>query len=133
MQISGYNFTVHYWLHFQWMNDLNHLNTDFNFVWSTSHNKKLNSVPFRLYVIDDILDNPMLCKLYVITAEHLLKSCHSVWWYHRPQYPKGDWITNIHMRIKQTTQSYANNPIKWYRQIWKCLFEIIYVVLLVQL
>lgn len=55
------------------MNDLNHLNTDFNFVWSTSHNIKLNSVPFRLYVTEDKLDNPMLCKVYVITAEHLLK------------------------------------------------------------
>ena len=38
----------------------------------------------------------------------------------------------IHMRVKHTTQSYANNPTKWYWQIWKCLFEIIYV-LLVQL
>jgi hypothetical protein len=55
------------------MNDLNDLNTNFNFVWSTSHNIKLNSVSFRLYVTDDRLDNPMLCKLYVITAEYLLK------------------------------------------------------------
>jgi len=55
------------------MNDLNDLNTNFNFVWSTSHNIKLNSVPFRLYVTDDRLDNPMLRKLYVITAEYLLK------------------------------------------------------------
>lgn len=42
-------------------------------MWSTSHNIKLNSVPFRLYVTDDRLYNPMLCKLYVITAKHLLK------------------------------------------------------------
>lgn len=72
MQISGYNFTVHYRHHFQRMNDLNHLKTDFNFLWSTSHKIKLNSVPFRLYVAEDRLDNPMLCKPYVITAEHLL-------------------------------------------------------------
>lgn len=42
-------------------------------MWHTSHNIKLNSVAFRLYVTDERLDNPMLGKLYVITAEHLLK------------------------------------------------------------
>lgn len=123
----GINFTVYYWLHFQRMNDLNPLNTDFNFVCSISHNIKLNSVPYK-YIIEDRLVNPMLCKPYVITAKHLIKVVilFDGIIYHNP---KGDWITNIHMRIQHTKQSYANNPIKWYRKIWKSLFEIIYVQL----